>query len=143
MGVLLTVIVVFIIGQVRAYRRDRQKLPARLIVFFTGLVLVPLVCCLGLGNLFFRNVVYETDMRDGNAQIWRGDVTLVSCEAYDYRGEFMGYKVVLSLDGQSLAPSNAFPEDVIEAFESDREVVIQYGEIPKDGIYVRSIKTIE
>ncbi len=142
-AILLTVIIVFIVGQVKAYRHEGQKLPKRLIVFFAGLVLVPLVGCLGFSNLLIQNAVYVTDMENGNAQLWCGDVTVVSCEAHDYRGEFMGYKVVLSLDGQTLSPSNAFPEDVVDVLKSDREVIIQYDEIPNDGIYVWSIKTMQ
>ena len=79
-------------------------------------------------------------MSRGNASVLKGDVILVSCEEEYYRGEPSGYTVVIEVDGQRISPSNTFSKEVVDAFESDQTLVIQYGEIPNDGTYIWSIQ---
>ena len=82
-------------------------------------------------------------MEKENASFLEGDVILVSCEENYYRGTFMGYNVVLQIEGQTLEPSNTFSKEIVEYFESDEKLLIQYGEIKNDGTYIWSIKTTE
>ena len=55
----------------------------------------------------------------------------------------MGYSVVITFDGKTLAPSNTFSEEMIDYFKSDEKLIVQYGEIKNDGIYIWSICTTE
>ena len=55
----------------------------------------------------------------------------------------MGYKVVLQVEEQILTPSNVFSKEMVDYFESDKKLLIQYGEIKNDGTYIWSIKTTE
>jgi len=58
-----------------------------------------------------------------------------------YRGSFSGYNVVIEIEGQIISPANTFSEEVVDAFESNQILIIQYGEIKNDGTYIWSIKT--
>ena len=55
----------------------------------------------------------------------------------------MGYKVVLTFDEKTLSPSNIFSVEEIDYFKSDEKLIVQYGEIKNDGIYIWSICTAE
>lgn len=143
LAVLLVFIVRFFILQIIAYKRSDLRFPIRLTVFFSGLIVIPLIGSLGLGNSFVQSMTYETDMRSGNALYLTGDVELVSCEEFFYRGNFHGYDVELKMGEEIISPSNTFPPDVVEYFTSDQKLVIQYGIIDGDGLYVWSIKAVE
>jgi hypothetical protein len=143
LAVLLFFIVKFLIAQIIAYRKDNTKFPKALIVFFTVLILVPLIGSIGLGNLFIKSVIYDSNMKDGDAEYFIGDPVVISYEEHYYRDSFMGYKVELQIDGQAISPSNAFSQDVLARLQSDEKLAIQYGVIDNDGLYVWSIKTIQ
>ena len=80
-------------------------------------------------------------MEKGNASVLEGDVTIVSVEEEYHRGSFSGYNVVIEIEGQIISPANTFSEEVVDAFESNQILIIQYGEIKNDGTYIWSIKT--
>ena len=143
LAVLLFFIIKFLIAQVIAYRKDNTKFPKRLIAFFTVITLVPLIGCIGLGNLFVKSVTYDADMKGTDAEYFIGDPVVISYEEYYYRDSFMGYKVELRIDGQTISPSNTFSQEVLARLQSSEKLVIQYGEIKNDGLYVWSIKTIQ
>jgi hypothetical protein len=143
LAVLSFFIIKFWIAQVIAYRKDNTKFPKTLMVFFSVLILVPLIGSIGLGNLFIKSVIYDTNMKNGDAEYFIGDPVVVSYEDHYYRGSFMGYKVELQIDGQTILPSNSFSKEILTRLQSDEELVIQYGEIKNDGLYIWSIKTIQ
>ncbi len=82
-------------------------------------------------------------MKNGDAEYFVGDPVVISYEEHDYRDSFMGYKVELQIGGQTISPSNVFPEEVLLHLQTDEELVIQYGNIKHDGHYVWSIKTVQ
>ena len=143
LAVLAFFIVKFLIVQIIAYRKDNTKFPKALMVFFAVLILVPLIGSIGLGNLFIKSVTYDTNMKDGVAEYFTGDPVVISYEEHYYRDSFMGYKVELQIDGQTISPSNAFSQEILTRLQSDEELVIQYGEIKNDGLYVWSIKVVQ
>ncbi len=136
-------IIRFFIGQVKAYRQSQEKFPFRLRLFLALILIVPLVGSTLFGISFVKSLSYDYNMEKGNASFLEGDVILVFCEENYYRGTFMGYNVVLQIEGQSLEPSNTFSKEIVEYFESDEKLLIQYGEIKNDGTYIWSIKTTE
>ena len=82
-------------------------------------------------------------MKNGKALILSGDVEVITFEESYYRGDFIGYSVELLVDGEIIAPSNTFSEDVVAYFNSDKKLIIQYGIIEGDGLYVWCIETAE
>ena len=98
-------IIKFWITQVIAYRKDKTKFPKTLMVFFAVLILVPLIGSIGLGNLFIKSVIYDTNMKNGDAEYFIGDPVVVSYEEHYYRGlkewnSQQGFLVDTCLDGQ-------------------------------------------
>ena len=91
--------------------------------------------------MFIQTVSFNSDMKNGDALYLVGEVELLSSESVDYRGDFVGYAVELSVDGKIIAPCNTFSEEVLEYFSNNEYLIIQYGIIEGDGIYVWSIKT--
>ena len=67
-------------------------------------------------------------MDRGNACYLKGDIELVSYEEEYYRDSFMGYSVVITFDGKTLAPSNTFSEEMIDYFKSDEmhQAIIEF-----------------
>ncbi len=106
-------------------------------------LIVPIVLAIVFGNNFVQYTSYDYNMNKGNAYYLEGDVVLVSCEENYYRGALSGYDVVLAVDGKTIAPGNTFSKDMIRYFESEQKLIIQYGEIKNDGIYIYSIKIAE
>lgn len=143
LAVLSFFIIKFWMAQVIAYRKDKTKFPKALMVFFAVLILVPLIGCIGLGSLFVKSIKYDTNMKNGDAEYFIGDPVVVSCEEDYYRGRFMGYKVELRIDGRTVSPSNSFSQEILTRLQSDEDLVIQYGEIKNDGLYIWSIKTVQ
>ena len=141
LGVIAFALVRFFIGQVGAYRQSQQKFPKRLAAFFIAISFVPIVGVILFGNMFIKSVSYDIKMDKGNACYLEGDFELVSCEEHDYRGTFLGYDVVLELDGIIIKPSNVFSKEVVDHFKSDESLILQYGEIKNDGLYIWNIST--
>lgn len=137
------VVIIYLIKQINAYRKSGLKFPALLYGIFVLIALVPLVGVWGFGRMFVQTVTYNYNMKNGDALYMVGDVEILSCEESYYRGDFFGYTVELSVDGETIAPSNTFSEDVVKHFESEEELIIQYGIIEGDGIYVWSIITVD
>ena len=147
LGVVLLFMLRFGITKFIESKREKEKIPSKfkviIIVFAILITAIPLIGCLGLGNLFIESVVYENDMRNGEGTTLTGDVDILSCEEYYYRDSFMGYKVVFCISGETLSPSNTFPSSVIEYFEGEEVLTVHYGIIKNDGLYVWSIKTAQ
>ena len=143
LAILLFFVIKFLIVQVVAYRKDNTKFTKTLMVFFAGLIIVPLIGSLALGNLFAKSVTYDMNMKVGDAEYLTGDPVVVSYEEDWYRGNFMGYKVELWIDGQTISPSNSFPQEVLTRLQNDEKFIIQYGIIKNEGLYVWSIKTVQ
>ena len=141
LGVIVFVLAYFFIGQIKAYRQSQKKFPKRLAAFFIAFSFVPIVGAILFGNMFIKSVSYDIRMDKGNAYYLEGDFELVSCEEHDYRGTLIGYDVVLELDGTRIEPSNVFSEEVVEHFKNDESLIIQYGEIKNDGLYIWNIST--
>lgn len=55
-----------------------------------------------------------------------GQVTLLNAEKEYHRDSFLGYSVILSVDGEEFVPDTIFPEDITEIFKSDRKLQIYY-----------------
>jgi hypothetical protein len=130
-----------LIEQIVSYKTSSMQFPIQLTILFICFIVIPLIGFLGFGRMFIQTVSYNYNMKNGDALYLVGDVEVLSCESVDYRGDFVGYTVELSVDGEIIAPSNTFSEDVVAYFNSNEELIIQYGIIEGDGIYVWSIKT--
>ena len=143
MAVGMAAVTVFVIRSAIRQAKYGSKIQVKRILVFVPFILIPLALSILFGSLFAKYAAFDYHTSRGNASLLEGDVILVSCEEEYYRGEPSGYTVVIEVDGQRLSPSNTFPKEVVDAFESDQTLVIQYGEIQNDGTYIRSIRVSE
>lgn len=143
MAVGMAAVTAFVIRSAIRQAKSEEKLQVKRILAFTPFILIPLVFSVIFGTLFAKYTAFDYNMSRGNASFLEGDVILVSCEEELYRGEPSGYTVVIEVDGQRISPSNTFSKEVVDAFESDQTLVIQYGEIQNDGTYIWSIRVSE
>ena len=143
MAVGMAIVTAFAIRSAIQQAKNGPKIQVKRILAFTPFILIPLAFSLLFGALFAKYTAFDYNMSRGNASFLEGDVILVSCEEEYYRGEPSGYTVVIEVDGQRISPSNTLSKEVVDAFESDQTLVIQYGEIPNDGTYIWSIRVSE
>lgn len=143
MAVGMATVTAFVIRSAIRQAKNGSKLQVKRVLAFTPFILIPLVFSVIFGTLFAKYAAFDYHMSRGNASFLEGDVILVSCEEEYYRGEPSGYTVVIEADGQRVSPSNTFPKEVVDAFESNQTLVIQYGEIQNDGTYIWSIRISE
>ena len=143
MAVGMAAVTAFVIRSVIRQAKNGSKIQAKRVLAFTPLILIPLAFSILFVTLFAKYTSFDYHMSRGNASFLEGDVILVSCEEELYRGEPSGYTVVVEVDGQRISPSNTFSKEIVDAFESDQTLVIQYGEIQNDGTYIRSIRVSE
>lgn len=143
MAVGMAAVTAFAIRSAIRQAKSEGKLQVKRFLAFTPFILIPLAFSLLFGTLFAKYTAFDYNMSRGNASFLEGDIILVSCEEELYRGEPSGYTVVIEVDGQRISPSNTFPKEVVDAFESDQTLVIQYGEIQNDGTYIWSIQASE
>ena len=143
MAVGMAIVTAFAIRSAIRQAKNGPKIQVKRILAFAPFILIPLAFSLLFGALFAKYTAFDYHMSRGNASFLEGDVILVSCEEEYYRGEPSGYTVVIEVDGQRISPSNTLPKEVVDAFESDQTLVIQYGEIPNDGTYIWSIRVSE
>ena len=143
MAVGMAAVTAFVIRSAIRQAKNGPKIQVKRFLAFTPFILIPLVFSVIFGTLFTKYTVFDYNMSRGNASFLEGDVILVSCEEEYYRGEPSGYTVVIEVDGQRISPSNTFSKEVVDAFESDQTLVIQYGEIQNDGTYIWSIRVSE
>jgi len=132
------------INETKAYHKIQKKLPLALSLFLTLILAALLIGSIFFSASFINSITFNRNMKNNNASFLEGDVVLVSKEEnYSKDGVFMGYNVILKVEENILEPSNTLPKEVIEYFESDEKLLIQYGEIKNGGIYIWSIKTIK
>ena len=143
MAVIAFFVICFFVAQMKAERKSKSKFSADLVVRFTIFLIIPAIFAVVFGNTLVKYASYDHNMKTGNANYLEGDVVLVSYEEEYYRGHLSGYTVVLEVDGKTITPSNTFSEDLVRHFKSEQKLIIQYGEIKNDGIYIYSIKIIE
>ena len=143
MAVGMAIVTAFVIRSAIRQAKNGPKIQVKRFLAFTPFILIPLVFSVIFGTLFAKYAAFDYNMNRGNASFLEGDVILVSCEEEYYRGEPSGYTVVIEVDGQRISPSNSLPKEVVDAFESDQTLVIQYGEIQNDGTYIWSIRVSE
>lgn len=143
MAVGMAAVTAFAIRSAIRQAKSEEKLQVKRILAFAPFILIPLVFSVIFGTLFAKYTAFDYNMSRGNASVLKGDVILVSCEEELYRGEPSGYTVVIEVDGQRISPSNTFSKEVVDAFESNQTLVIQYGEIQNDGTYIWSIRVSE
>ena len=141
LGALALGLIIYLIVELIKSRKEEGKFPILVIVLFLLIVAIPTVASIGLGNMFIESATYNRDMKNGDAQFLIGDVEVISCIEEEYRLEPTGnYIVEIKVGETTIKPSNGFPKEVIEYFEGDQELIIQYGIIEGDGLYVWSIK---
>ena len=143
MAVGMATVTAFAIRSAIRQAKSGAKIQVKRILAFSPFILIPLALSILFGTLFAKYTAFDYNMSHGNASFLEGDVILVSCEEEYYRGDPSGYTVVIEVDGQRISPSNTLPKEVVDAFESDRALVIRYGEIPNDGTYIWSIRVSE
>lgn len=143
MAVGMATVTAFTIRSAIRQAKNGPKIQVKRFLAFTPFILIPLAFSILFGALFAKYTAFDYNMSRGNASFLEGDVILVSCEEEYYRGEPSGYTVVIEVDGQRISPSNTFSKEVVDAFESDQTLVIQYGEIQNDGTYIWSIQASE
>lgn len=143
MAVGMATVTAFVIRFAIRQAKSGAKIQVKPLLAFTPFILIPLVFSVIFGTLFAKYTAFGYNMSRGNASVLKGDVILVSCEEEYYRGEPSGYTVVIEVDGQRISPSNTFSKEVVDAFESNQTLVIQYGEIQNDGTYIWSIRVSE
>jgi len=140
MAIGMAAVTAFVIRSAIRQAKSGSKIQVKPLLAFAPFILIPLAFSILFGTLFAKYTVFDYNMSRGNASFLEGDVILVSCEEEYYRGEPSGYTVVIEVDGQRISPSNTFSKEIVDAFESDQTLVIQYGEIPNDGTYIWSIQ---
>ena len=143
MAVGMAAVTAFAIRSAIRQAKSGAKIQVKPLLAFSPFILIPLALSILFGTLFAKYTAFDYNMSRGNASFLEGDVILVSCEEEYYRGDLSGYTVVIEVDGQRISPSNTLPKEVVDAFESDRALVIRYGEIPNDGTYIWSIRVSE
>ena len=141
MLVVTAVAIKFVVRQIKNELKNGLKNPLKRSLTFAPFVIIPLAFSIVFGFLFLKYTSWDYHMEKGNASVLEGDVTVVSVEEEYYRGSFSGYTVVIEIEGQIISPANTFSEEVVDAFESNQILIIQYGEIKNDGTYIWSIKT--
>ena len=143
MAVGMATVTAFAIRSVIRQAKNGPKIQMKRILVFVPFILIPLALSILFGTLFAKYTAFDYNMSRGNASFLEGDAILVSCEEEYYRGEPSGYTVVIEVDGQRLSPANTFSKEIVDVFEDDQTLVIQYGEIKNDGTYIRSIRVSE
>ena len=144
LGALALGLIIYLIVKLIKSRKEEGKFPTLVIVLFLLIVAIPTVASIGFGNMFIKSAMYNKDMKNGDAQFLIGDVEVISCIEEEYRLEPTGnYIVEIKVGETTIKPSNGFPKKVIEYFEGNQELIIQYGIIEGDGLYVWSIKLSE
>ena len=143
MAVGMAAVAAFAIRSAIRQVKSGSKIQVKPLLAFSPFILIPLALSILFSTLFAKYTAFDYNMSRGNASFLEGDVILVSCEEEYYRGDLSGYTVVIEVDGQRISPSNTLPKEVVGAFESDRALVIRYGEIPNDGTYIWSIRISE
>ena len=103
---------------------------------------VTAVGAVAVGCALFPLIGYEYRMTHGQGSTLQGDIELLDTQEEWHRGNFVGYTVKIKLDDTVLQPTNHFSEDMIEHFESNEILEIQYGEIKKE-INIWEIKLVE
>ena len=141
MAVVTVFMLKMVARQIKGEIRSGSKNPIRRSLLLIPFLIIPLAFSIVFGALSVKYTFWDYHMEKGNASVLEGDVTVVSVEEEYYRGSFSGYNVVLEIEGQIISPANTFSEDVVDAFESNQILIIQYGEIKNDGTYIWSIKT--
>ena len=140
MAIGMAAVTAFVVRSAIRQAKNGSKIQVKPLLAFAPFILIPLVFSVIFGTLFAKYTSFDYNMSRGNASFLEGDVILVSCEEELYRGEPSGYTVVIEVDGQRISPSNTFSKEIVDAFESDQTLVIQYGEIQNDGTYIWSIQ---
>ena len=143
MAVGMAAVTAFVIRSAIRQAKSGAKIQVKPLLAFSPFILIPLALSILFSTIFAKYTAFDYNMSNGNASFLEGDVILVSCEEEYYRGDLSGYTVVIEVDGQRISPSNTLPKEVVDALESDRALVIQYGEIPNDGTYIWSIRVSE
>ena len=144
LGGLAIGLIAYLIVKLIKSRKEEGNFPIFVIALFILIIAVPSIASIGLGNMFIESATYNRDMKNGDAQFLIGDVKIISCVEEEYRGEPTGnYVAEIKVEETTIKPSNGFPEKVIEYFQGDQELIIQYGIIEGDGLYVWSIKLSE
>ncbi len=123
-------------------KKNGERTPAILTILLIILLSIPLIGCVAFGNLFFKSVTYENNMRNGKTQVLVGEVELLSCQEVATRGDGLHYVVELRIGDQTISPLNGFYKEDLAHFQSGEKMRIQYGIIPGDGLYIWSIKTV-
>ena len=140
MAIGMATVTAYVIRSAIRQAKSGSKIQVKPLLAFAPFILIPLAFSILFGTLFAKYTAFDYNMSRGNASFLEGDVILVSCEEEYYRGEPSGYTVVIEVDGQRISPSNTFSKEIVDAFESDQTLVIQYGEIQNDGTYIWSIQ---
>lgn len=136
-------VIKFVVRQIKNELESGLKNPLKRSLIFAPFVIIPFAFSIVFGSFFLKYTSWDCHMEKGNASVLEGDVTVVSVEEEYYRGEPSGYTVVIEVDGQRISPSNTFSKEIVDAFESNQTLVIQYGEIQNDGTYIWSIRVSE
>lgn len=107
-------------------------------IFFT----IPLVVLLILPAFALRIPISLLNFYRAEHHVLRGEVELVSHDE-DWGRNFNGYTVVLTVDGKTFSPTDAFPKEVVDRLAEGGQMEITYV-MPKndDGTYVWEIKSI-
>lgn len=144
LGSLAVGLIIYLCIQLIKSKKEKGRFPMIVIGLYFLIVAIPTVASIGLGNMFIKSAMYNRDMKNGDAQFLVGDVEVISCVEEEYRLEPTGnYIVEIKVGEEIIKPSNGFPKTVIEYFDGDKELIIQYGIIEGDGLYVWNIKLSE
>jgi len=102
---------------------------------------IPLAVLLVLMSFALRIPMSLLDFYRAEHHVLRGDVELVSY-AEDWSRSFNGYTVVLTVDGETFSPADAFPRETLDALAEGGPMEITYVELEGDGTYVWEIRSI-
>lgn len=95
------------------------------------LVCVPLLVLAVVAGLLIRldavYLSYEYRMSNDRGERVEGAVELIASEEDWYRDSFLGYTIEFQVGEVTLAPSNSFPKEILDAFEEGGTYRIVYG----------------
>ncbi len=134
-------VVVPFIQMLRQGEGSKKACYLGLSIFSTLIIILSAVCGFW-GHDLYQSASFEYNCSKGNYEIVRGDVQLVSSTPEYYRGQLVGYNVVLKMDDTIISPSDAFQNHMVMLFDSDEELEIKYRKSDNDKAYTWEISMI-
>lgn len=87
-------------------------------------------------------ISYRSNMKQGNGETMYGESLLVSTDIFEYRGDFLGYQIVLSDGEKQVEFCNTFTDEkVLGALNAGLNLKVYYGYVG-DSPYIWCVELI-